>query len=254
METCFPGRLRSLASEIVDSSLALLFPHFAREPLGVHEELELLGRNLDEAHRLLDSEQGARSYVECLPIVREKLLEDASAIERTDPAARSLHEVILCYPGFFATAVYRMAHMLFGQGSSLLARVMAECAHSRTGIDIHPGARIGSRFVIDHGTGLVVGETSVIGNDVKLYQGVTLGALVVDKELSFRKRHPTLEDRVVVYANATILGGLTVVGTGSIVGGNVWLTHSVPAGAIVTHEPEIRVRAPGEEIPLDFQI
>jgi serine O-acetyltransferase len=156
-----------------------------------------------------------------------------------DPAARSRSEVIRTYPGFYAISAYRVAHKLVELGVPGIPRIITEHAHSRTGIDIHPEARIGNHFCIDHGTGVVIGETTVIGNHVKIYQGVTLGALSVNKEDAQRKRHPTLEDNVVVYAGATILGGETVIGQGSIIGGNVWLTRSVPAGSKIYYQAKM---------------
>ena len=160
----------------------------------------------------------------------------------------------ICY-GFQAMAAYRIAHALYRQGIPLVPRMIAELAHRRTGADIHPAATIGRSCCIDHGTGIVIGETAVIGDDVKLYQGVTLGALSVTKELAGTKRHPTIEDRVVIYANATVLGGDTVVGADSIIGGNVWLTHSVPPNSLVYHQSQVRVRAVAEMADLlDFQI
>ncbi|HSN59763.1 MAG TPA: hypothetical protein VLR49_02430, partial [Ferruginibacter sp.] len=146
------------------------------------------------------------------------------------------------YPGFYATAVYRLSNQLWKQGVKLLPRVFAEYAHSKTGIDIHPGATIGSSFFIDHGTGIVIGETTVIGNNVKIYQGVTLGALSVNKEQAKSKRHPTIEDNVVIYSGATILGGDTIIGSNSVIGGNVWLTNSVLPESIVYHKSEISIR------------
>ncbi len=154
---------------------------------------------------------------------------------------------MLTYPGFYAIAIYRVAHALHLLGMPLLPRLLTEFAHQRTGVDIHPGATIGRRFVIDHGTGVVIGETTVIGDGVKLYQGVTLGALVVEKSLSDKKRHPTLEDDVVVYANATILGGDTVVGRGSVIAGNAWLTQSVPPQSVVTRRTEVRPASSGTD-------
>jgi serine O-acetyltransferase len=170
------------------------------------------------------------------------LYRDAKYISESDPAATGVDEVIMAYPGFYAIAVQRLAHQLFIQGVPLIPRVMTEYAHSKTGIDIHPGAEIGSEFSIDHGTGVVIGETAVIGNRVKLYQGVTIGALSVSKELASTKRHPTIEDNVIIYAGSTILGGNTVIGHDSIIGGNVWLTSSVPPYSLVYHESKITVR------------
>src|SRR5690606_15379486 len=146
----------------------------------------------------------------------------------------SVDEVILAYPGFLAIAIYRIAHVLYRAEVPLLPRLLTEYAHRETGIDIHAGARIGASFSIDHGTGVVIGETTVIGDRVRIFQGVTLGALSVNKELASTKRHPTIHDDVVIYANATILGGRTEVGARSIIGGNVWLTHSVPPESVVT--------------------
>ena len=148
----------------------------------------------------------------------------------------------MAYPGFFATAVYRFSHQLVVLGVNILPRVFAEYAHSKTGIDIHPGATIGNSFFIDHGTGIVIGETTIIGNNVKIYQGVTLGALSVNKNCAEVKRHPTIEDTVIIYSGATILGGDTVIGHDSVIGGNVWLTNSVLPFSIVYHKSEITIR------------
>ncbi|MFK7928512.1 MAG: serine O-acetyltransferase [Myxococcota bacterium] len=178
-----------------------------------------------------------------LPALRLALSGDAVAALHGDPAARSIEEVIFSYPGLFATMTYRVAHLLHEQGVPMIPRILAEHAHSRTGIDIHPGATIGERFFIDHGTGVVIGETTQIGNDVKLYQGVTLGALSIPRgpgspDVRPAKRHPTLEDGVTVYAGATILGGETIVGQGSVVGGNVWLIESVPPHSKIYRRPD----------------
>ena len=169
----------------------------------------------------------AREFLSALPDIADKAREDAEALLEGDPAAKSLDEVILAYPGFYAVAIYRLANFLWKAGLPIIPRMMTEAAHQKTGIDIHPGATIGRRFYIDHGTGVVIGETTVIGNNVKLYQGVTLGGYKIDKDDRDAKRHPTLEDNVTVYAGATILGGDTVVGHDSVIGGNVWLTRSI---------------------------
>ncbi len=182
------------------------------------------------------------SYVEKLPTILERLNKDARAIVNSDPAALSIEEVYLAYPGFFAIAIYRLAHELYLIGIPLVPRLMTEFAHHRTGVDINPGATIGESFFIDHATGVVIGETAVVKDHVKIYQGVTLGALYVSKELQNTKRHPTVENHVTIYANATILGGETVIGANSIIGGNSWLTESVPPNSIVYHEPEIRIK------------
>jgi serine O-acetyltransferase len=180
---------------------------------------------------------------------------DAEAIFAGDPAAESVEEVVAAYPGFLAIAMYRIAHELHRHGAPLLPRLLTEVAHTRTGIDIHPGAKIGQSFCIDHGTGIVIGETAVIGNHVKIYQGVTLGAPSVKKSSAGIKRHPTIEDRVVIYANATILGGDTVVGHDSVIGGNVWLPNTVPPFSFVHQTSQVRVRSARHATePTDFVI
>jgi len=181
-------------------------------------------------------------FFEKVPFIYDELQKDAAEILKFDPAAESIEEVLVAYPGFYATAVYRFSHQLWKQGVKLIPRLFSECAHSKTGIDIHPGAQIGESFFIDHGTGIVIGETSVIGNRVKIYQGVTLGALSVSKEVAKMKRHPTIEDDVVIYSGATILGGDTVIGHDSVIGGNVWLTHSLLPNSIVYHKSEVSIK------------
>lgn len=181
-------------------------------------------------------------FFEKLPELHQSLLEDLNTVLEFDPSARSKNEVLIAYPGFFAITAHRIAHQLWESKVAVLPRLIAENAHSKTGIDIHPGAQIGKRFFIDHGTGIVIGETSKIGNDVKIYQGVTLGALSVSRDKVEEKRHPTIEDKVVIYANATILGGKTVVGRGAVIGGNVWITNSIPAQSLVYHKSEIIVK------------
>jgi len=175
--------------------------------------------------------------MDSLPALREALLADAHFLVASDPAATSVEEVILAYPGFHAVACYRLANRIRSLGIPLLPRLITEHAHMRTGIDIHPGATIGVPFAIDHGTGIVIGETATVGVRVRIYQGVTLGALSVEKGLASAKRHPTIGDDVILYANATVLGGRTVIGAGSVIGGNVWLTRSVAAGSVVVHQP-----------------
>jgi serine O-acetyltransferase len=171
-------------------------------------------------------------FLKELPQLRTMLAKDIRAAFDGDPAAKGYDEIIFSYPGIWAIMVNRIAHKLYIQGIPLMPRIMTEYAHGRTGIDIHPGAHIGESFFIDHGTGVVIGETCVIGNSVRIYQGVTLGAISLSKtevkKLRSKKRHPSIEDDVIIYANATILGGDTVVGARSVIGGNVWLTHSVP--------------------------
>jgi serine O-acetyltransferase len=182
------------------------------------------------------------NYVVKLPKVLESLNLDADAIVNCDPASLSVEEVYMAYPGFYAIAIYRLAHELYIKGFPLVPRLMTEYAHRQTGVDINPGARIGRSFFIDHATGVVIGETAVIKDNVKIYQGVTLGALYVAKNLRNTKRHPTIENNVTIYANATILGGDTTIGENSVIGGNAWITTSVPANSTVFHKPEIKIK------------
>ena len=177
-----------------------------------------------------------------LPNIFEKLNLDARALVNGDPSSNNIEEVYLAYPGFYAIAIYRLSHQLLKLNTPLIPRLMSEYAHSKTGTDIHPGATIGKSFFIDHATGTVIGETSVIKDNVKIYQGVTLGALQVSKDLKFTKRHPTVENNVTIYANATILGGNTTIGANSIIGGNVWLTTSVPPNSMVYHKSETKLK------------
>ncbi|GAO43878.1 serine O-acetyltransferase EpsC [Flavihumibacter petaseus] len=190
----------------------------------------------------LNQETISEQFFDSIDQVKADLLEDASALQQFDPAAKSLEEVVLTYPGFMAVTAYRVSNVLYRLGLPLVPRIISEWAHSTTGIDIHPGATIGVPFMIDHGTGVVIGETSVIGKNVKIYQGVTIGALAVKKEEAEVKRHPTIEDNVIVYANSTILGGKTVIGRESIIGGNCFIVDSVPALSLVYHQPIITVK------------
>lgn len=177
--------------------------------------------------------QIVEDFLNAIPEIARLADTDVEAAFSGDPAAYSREEIIITYPGFYAICVYRLAHKLHSLDVPLIPRLMGEYAHEKTGIDIHPGAKIGENFFIDHGTGVVIGETSDIGRNVKIYQGVTLGALSVKKKLQSVKRHPTIENDVVIYANSTILGGDTVIGQGSVIGGNTWITESVPAMSIV---------------------
>lgn len=220
-------------SSFFDHLLGLLFPNYTNKPIKSLDELQTLFQQSRQRLTELikeseDVENRAAIFFDSLPAIYQQLQEDVTAIYEGDPASVSREEVIRTYPGFYAIAAYRMAHRLHELGIQLIPRSITEYAHSKTGIDIHPAASIGNRFCIDHGTGIVIGETTVIGDDVKLYQGVTLGALSVEKELANTKRHPTIGDRVVIYAGATVLGGNTSIGHDSIIGGNVWLTESVP--------------------------
>ena len=254
--TRVPGRegypLKRDVAAFADTLLGLLFPQLSD---GGGENADQLQAGLTLARRDLarlilplvpaapaDVEGIVRRFAAALPEVHAALRLDADAIVTGDPAAESVDEVIAAYPGFLAIAIQRIAHVLYELRVPVLPRLLAEVAHTRTGIDIHPGASIGKRFCIDHGTGIVVGETAVIGDDVKLYQGVTLGALSVSKDKAGTKRHPTIENRVVIYANATVLGGDTVVGADTVVGGNVFLTHSVPPNSLVSQASQVRLR------------
>jgi serine O-acetyltransferase len=177
-----------------------------------------------------------------VPAIYKSLIKDAQLFVDFDPAARTRESVILYYPGFYAISVYRLSHILYELKIPFLPRMISEYAHSKTGIDIHPGAEIGEHFFIDHGTGIVIGETTVIGKNVKIYQGVTLGAASVNKSMQGKKRHPTLEDNVIVYSGSSILGGDTTIGHDTVIGGNVWLTKSVPPFSVVYHESQVTIR------------
>lgn len=254
-----PPRANARAGSFADGILAFLFPHFAprldgqrealdRELVVIAEESPALfadflahqaGPGIThtvEASIDANGVTAGQAFVASLPALREALLADAHFLVASDPAATSVDEVILAYPGFYAVACYRLAHRIRALGIPLLPRLVTEHAHMRTGVDIHPGATIGVPFAIDHGTGIVIGETATVGVRVRVYQGVTLGALSVEKGLASAKRHPTIEDDVILYANATVLGGRTVIGAGSVVGGNVWLTRSVAPHSVVVHQ------------------
>ncbi len=245
-------QLKKGTQEFVEDLLAILFPHFCKEMFYTKEEIEsrivLLERDLKRLliplliETSLNLEDTVKQFMQTLPDLHDKLWLDAEAITSGDPAAESIDEVILAYPGFTAIAIYRIAHEFHIRHVPIFSRLITEYAHQITGIDIHPGAQIGTSFAIDHGTGIVIGESTIIGDNVKMYQGVTLGALSVDKNLAKSKRHPTIENNVVIYAQAIILGGETVVGHNSIIGGNVWLTTSVPPFSSVYQESKITVR------------
>jgi serine O-acetyltransferase len=252
--------------DIIDKLREILFPgYFSREKIdpvslkytmgqAVTALFDMLSEQITHSIRhdcfryeLSCSDCGDRGYetalavLESIPSIRKILATDIRAAYEGDPAAKSHDEIIFSYPGIYAMSVYRVAHRLFELNVPLLPRIMTEHAHSITGIDIHPGARIGESFVIDHGTGVVIGETTVIGNNVRIYQGVTLGALSLPKnageKLRGKKRHPSIADDVIIYSGATILGGDTVIGERSVIGGNVWITESVPPDTTVMMEP-----------------
>jgi len=254
---------------IIEQAMRILYPgyfirsqvdafnlsyYLGQETTALYEELseqtalsirhECLRYNQPCTHCIERGKKEAIDFIRQLPQLRRRLAMDIHAAYDGDPAAKGFDEVIFSYPGLFAVTVHRVAHQLCNQGIPLMPRIMTEYAHSITGIDIHPAACIGDSFFIDHGTGVVIGETCEIGNRVRLYQGVTLGALSLKKEdleaLRNRKRHPTIEDDVIIYAGATILGGDTVIGARSVIGGNVWLTESVPPDSqVYLKKPEL---------------
>jgi serine O-acetyltransferase len=268
---------RAVVYEILDSLFEILFPGYIGEtditwteiPYFVGDRVNSVFIKLSEQisralkfqcrlhtckpkaydHCAKSAKKAAEQLLINLPDIRKVIILDVEAAYNGDPAAKSFDEIILSYPYIEAIATHRLAHNLYNAGVPLIPRMMSERAHSRTGMDIHPGAIIGNCFFVDHGTGVVIGETTRIGDNVKLYQGVTLGALSFKKDERGRliregtQRHPTLEDNVTVYSNATILGGQTVIGKNSVVGGNVWLTHSVPPDSVVTmSNPELMIR------------
>lgn len=233
----FTGLLGTLFAQYSQLSFSS-FDDFKVHMEGLKKELDRIVR-FNPYKGAVDTATIAERFFDSLPSISEKLNQDVMAMYEGDPAAKSRSEVIQTYPGFYAIAAYRVAHQLHLLGVRGLPRVITEHAHSKTGIDIHPSAQIGNHFCIDHGTGVVIGETAVIGEHVKIYQGVTLGALSVSKEDAIKKRHPTLEDHVVVYAGATILGGETIIGHHSVVGGNVWLTRSVPPNSKIYYQAKM---------------
>ncbi len=248
-KTVLPAPL--LVNNFIDKLFSILFPTYNNKTFANKEKLEEeYAKNKEQLSILLlhvkdflseDVDALIDKFYYKLPLIYKCLIDDADAIELGDPAATNRDEVIRSYPGFYAIAIFRIAHFLYDLKIPFIPRILTEIAHSKTGIDIHPGATIGKSFFIDHGTGIVIGETTVIGNFVKIYQGVTLGALSVKKELADSKRHPTIEDHVVIYAGATILGGRTVIGKNSTIGGNVWLTKSVKENSLVYQNVDITI-------------
>ena len=257
--------LKAEAVNYLHELIDFLFPHFSKKVYSDSEDvlanLQLLKRNLVELIKLLNgstpqnASEIADLFINRIPEIHSKLWNDAQAIHSGDPASESIDEVILAYPGFMAIVIYRLSHELYLLKVPIIPRIMSEHAHQITGIDIHPGASIGSPFFIDHGTGIVIGETTVIGKNVKIYQGVTLGALSVDKSLAQTKRHPTIEDDVIIYSQAVILGGSTVIGKNSVIGGNSWVTQSIPPDSVVYNKSEVRIKTNKEfEEPINFII
>lgn len=237
---------------------SVLFPICANQALGEKAFRKFYLTMLENIAVLQEMEIARNTmeqFISILPQLQERLYKEAELFSQNDPAANSVEEVIIAYPGFFALTVYRISHEFYKMKTPIIPRLFSEYAHSKVGIDINPGAQIGDSFFIDHGTGIVIGETTVIGSNVKIYQGVTLGALFVTRELSNQKRHPTIEDNVVIYAGATILGGNTVIGHDSIIGGNAWLTKSVVPYSLVQQNAEIRIRSTfSGNNPIEFYI
>lgn len=230
MDCVYPGMMRKKFQDF-----ATFESYFNNHLMQLKTTLEKLQVKTDVIQNII------QSYPDIILTLNLKLEKDAKVLLSGDPAAKNLAEVLLCYPGLYAIAAYRIAHYFYQQKVSVLPRYFSEIAHQKTGIDIHPGAQIGESFFIDHGTGVVIGETAVVGNFVKIYQGVTIGALSVEKQLVEKKRHPTIKDHCVIYSNATILGGNTIIGERSVIGGNVWITKSIPADSIVYHKSEVKM-------------
>jgi len=235
----------------VDDLIHLLFPIKINKNINLQEieiRLERMELRLKELliplqKSLKKNPKGiSRDFFLKIPEVFRELLKDADTFFKSDPAASCVEEIILSYPGFYSLCIYRLSHILHYQGVTVLPRVMSEYAHGKTGIDIHPGAHIGKQFFMDHGTGIVIGESAEIGDNVKIYQGVTLGAIYVERSLKNTKRHPTIENNVIIYAGSTILGGKTVVGHDTVIGGNVWLTESVPPNSVVYRQHKAIVK------------
>ncbi|HTN68767.1 MAG TPA: serine O-acetyltransferase EpsC [Dysgonamonadaceae bacterium] len=245
---------------VVEKLYELMFPiSFKMDVELVHAELIMVADVLLDNISKLTSKEIANDMMEKFfidfPNIQHRLAEDAYCYFENDPAAKSIEEVVLTYPGFFALCVHRIAHKLHELKVPLIPRLFSEYAHAKVGIDIHPGAKIGKNLFLDHGTGIVIGETTVVGNDVKIYQGVTLGALYLEKKLSSVKRHPTVEDNVVIYAAATILGGNTVIGRHSTIGGGAWLTKSVIPYSLVYNKVDVKIKTVKNfQEPNDFVI
>jgi serine O-acetyltransferase len=241
----------SVVKELFTDIVFTLFPEQTQKHFGCVDELQEAFDQIElrltrllrsmQQHIQRDARVIASEYIQKLPEIYRVLLTDIQAIIEGDPAAQSEYEVIRAYPGFYAISFYRLANALLKLDVPIVPRILTEYAHSKTGIDIHPGAEIDEFFMIDHGTGIVIGETTYIGKHVKIYQGVTLGALSVSKYMASMKRHPTIENNVVIYAGATILGGETVVGANSVIGGNVWLTRSVPENTKIYHQEQVKI-------------
>ena len=251
---------RKELENVVEKLYQLMFPTSSKMDTHIiHAELVLQAEILLDNISKLTSQEFAVNVMEKFftdfPSIQQRLAKDANCYYENDPAAKSIEEVVLTYPGFFALCVHRIAHKLHELKVPLIPRLFSEYAHSKVGIDIHPGAKIGENLFLDHATGIVIGETTIVGNNVKIYQGVTLGALYLEKKLSSTKRHPTVEDNVVIYAGATILGGDTVIGRHSTIGGGAWLTKSVIPYSLVYNKVDVKIKTvKGFEEPNDFVI
>lgn len=277
MKESFPQYLNSInqsyCSEVpsmvdthifVDDLIQLLFPIRINKNISLQEieiKLERMQLRLKELliplQKVLKKEPSVISsdFFSKVPEVYKVLLDDADTFYKSDPAASCVEEIIVSYPGFYSLCTHRLASLLYNLNVPVLPRVMAEFVHGKTGIDIHPGAKIGKNFFMDHGTGIVIGETAVIGDNVKIYQGVTLGAIYVEKNLQNTKRHPTVESNVIIYAGSTILGGNTTIGHDTIIGGNVWLTQSVAPNSVVYGQQKITIRDSKDFTePINFSI
>lgn len=247
---------------LLRSIISLLFPILSKkdkidlEADLNHIEIQLSCLLQSISYTDIQANELTQAFIDRFEPVYQLLIKDAEAIYNGDPAAESIEEVIVSYPGFFAITIHRIAHELYKLKIPVLPRLFSEYAHKETGIDIHPGASIGESFCIDHGTGVVIGETTEIGKHVKIYQGVTLGALSVNKEKAGSKRHPTIRNNVTIYSGTTILGGKTVIGSHSVIGGNVWLTHSADDYSIVLNKNEVYVKNKNPEYNqvIDFVI
>lgn len=246
--------------EVIETFFSIMFPICdCPNSIDVHKELQKTAVKLHENIAKLKDEKFADEATEVFfgkfDAIQQQLHEDSECYVQNDPAAKSVEEIVLSYPGFFALSVHRIAHELHLLGIPLIPRLFSEYAHAKVGIDIHPAAKVGKNLFMDHGTGIVIGETSEIGDNVKIYQGVTLGALYVEKKLSNVKRHPTVEDDVVIYSNATILGGDTVIGHNSTIGGGAWLTQSVIPYSLVYNSVDVKIRTVKDFVqPHDFVI
>lgn len=236
---------------------SIIYDEIFQQPNPTYSKQELLNKLNEILIKIVPIEKAEKIslfFFDQLETIRRELEHLIFTFYANDPASKSEIEIILAYPGFFAIAIHRLAHVLYQLDAPILPRFFSEYAHSKTGIDIHPGATIGKNFYIDHGTGIVIGETTTIGDNVKIYQGVTLGAFYVSKNLADKKRHPTIEDNVTIYAGATILGGTTIIGKNSTIGGNVWITESIEENSVVYLEQQPQIRKQKTEHHNDYTI